>query len=85
MNTKIIPPILSLLAGLVAIIVTYVSNAEVIEILTTLFFVLLSFYILGWIIKAVIDANMKEEPEEEEDEVELENIDTETADDQEEE
>lgn len=76
MNTKKIPAIVSLLAGLVALVVTYIRNAEIIEILTTLLIVLLSFYILGSIVKVVIDKNTADEEEETEEEPELENIET---------
>lgn len=78
MNTKMIPAILSLLAGLVAVIVTYINKADMVGILTTLFIVLLSFYILGWIGKVIIDKCIGEEeiPEEEIDDEELENIET---------
>lgn len=71
MNTKKVPAVVSLLAGLIALVVTYLERAELIEILTTLFIVLLSFYILGCIVKAIIDklTVVEEEPEEE-----LENI-----------
>lgn len=80
MNTKMIPAIISLLAGLVAVIVTYISKAELVEILTTLFAVLLSFYILGCIIRAVINKFAGEElqdgEEEEDSQQDLENIET---------
>ena len=80
MNTKIIPAVLSLLAGLVAVVVTYINKADIVEILTTLFVVLLSFYILGCIGRVIIDKCMgnEEEETEEEDttEQELENIET---------
>lgn len=79
MNTKMIPAILSLLAGLVAVIVTYINKADMVGILTTLFIVLLSFYILGLIGKVIIDKCIGEEeeiPEEETDGEELENIET---------
>ncbi len=84
MNTKIIPAILSLLAGIVALIVTYIKKATLIEILTTLFIVLLSFYIFGCIIKAIMDKYVAEKEEEEEEgegegeegEEDMENIET---------
>lgn len=79
MNTKKVPAIISLAAGLIALIVTTIRRAELIEILTTLFIVLLSFYILGCILKVILDkfAGEDEEAEEGEDEeAELENIDT---------
>ncbi len=78
MNTKNIPALISLTAGLIALVVTYISKAELIDILTTLFIVLLSFYILGFVVKAMVDKlTMVEEVEEEEQE--LENIDTEVS------
>lgn len=78
MNTKKIPAIVSLLAGLLALIVTYIGKLEFVEILTILFIVLLSFYILGCIVKAVIEKFVVPDEEEEADdeEVEPENIDT---------
>ena len=78
MNTKNIPALISLTAGLIALVVTYISKAELIDILTTLFIVLLSFYILGFVVKAMVDKlTMVQEVEEEEQE--LENIDTEVS------
>ena len=77
MNTKKIPAIISLVAGIVSLIVTYVSKVELVRTLTTLFIVLLSFYILGCIVKAIMDKHVVEDEEpEDEDEEELENIDT---------
>ena len=80
MNTKQVPAVISLAAGLVAVIVTTIRRAELIEVLTTLFIVLLSFYILGCIVKAILDKFVGEEEEEnlenEDEEIELENIDT---------
>lgn len=80
MNTKVIPAILSLLAGVIALIVTYIRKAELIEILTTLFIVLLSFYILGCIVKAIMDKFVAPREEDEEEgvgeEEDMENIDT---------
>lgn len=80
MNTKKVPAIISLAAGLIALIVTTIRRAELIEILTTLFIVLLSFYILGCILKVILDKFVGEDEEAEEgedEEAELENIDTE--------
>jgi len=81
MNTKKIPAVVSLMAGLIALIITYIRRADTIEILTTLLIVLLSFYVLGSIVKVVIDKSIvEEEPEEdEESEEELENIETDKA------
>ena len=79
MNTRKIPAITALLAGLIALVVTYIRKAEMIEILTTLLIVLLSFYILGSIVKVVIDKVIVDEEPEEEQEAVLENIDTEEA------
>lgn len=79
MNTKKIPAVISLLAGLVSLIVTYVSKAELVEVLTTLFIVLLSFYILGCLVRAVFDKFVVEEEVSEEDETPLENIETEDS------
>jgi len=77
MNTKKVPAIVSLMAGLIATIVTTIRRAELIEVLTTLLLVLLSFYILGCIIKVILDkfVSEDEEGEGEDEEVELENID----------
>ena len=79
MNTKKIPAIISLAAGLVSLIVTYISKEELLSVLTTLFIVLLSFYILGCILKVIIDKLTAEKEPEEEEEKELENIDTENG------
>ena len=79
MNTKKIPAIVSLLAGLISIIITYMKGTELQESLITLFIVLLSFYIFGSIVKAIVDYLTKEEPVEEETEEDgevLENVET---------
>lgn len=82
MNTKKIPAVVSLLAGLISLIVTYMRRAEVVEVLTTLLIVLLSFYVLGAIVKVVIDKFVAEDETDLLEELELENIETEIETDE---
>lgn len=55
MKTKPIPAIITLLAGLVTCIVVFKSGYEVEHGLRTLLAVLIIFYIIGLILRAVLD------------------------------
>lgn len=69
MNTKNIPAIISLSAGAVTSIITFVLGYEVKAMLGILLAVLLLFYVAGLIVKAILDKfqaeiALKEEEEE---------------------
>lgn len=64
MNTKKIPAVLSLLAGLIALIIMFIGKVEMLELLTTLFIVLLSFYVFGCIVRAIVNKCLPPEEEE---------------------
>lgn len=75
MNTRQIPAIIMLIAGLITCIVTAFQKVNTITFLTTLFMVLLVFYILGCIVKIVIERtintdNKKDQEETSEEETE---------------
>lgn len=63
MNTKSIPAIIMLIAGFVACLAGINAHMEVAEFLKMLLAVLLVFYILGCIAKAVIDKNFMKKAE----------------------
>lgn len=65
MNTKQVPVIITLVAGLVTCILGFTMHMDSARFVRTLVIVLVSFYILGCIAKLVLDINFKEEPEEE--------------------
>lgn len=56
MNTKKIPAIVMLLAGLVVCIVTYIERYEFRDILKILMIVLIVFLIIGLVIKWLFDS-----------------------------
>lgn len=56
MNTKRIPALIMLLAGAVACIVTYLNHYDLKDMLTTLLWVLLVFFIIGLIVKKIFDS-----------------------------
>ncbi|MCM1159977.1 MAG: hypothetical protein NC412_02030 [Roseburia sp.] len=69
MNTKNIPAIISLSAGAVTSIITYVLGYEVKAMLGILLAVLLLFYVAGLIVKSILDKfqdEIKQKEEEEE-------------------
>ena len=70
MKTKGIPAVVMLLAGFVTCIIGIVQHMETDVFIKTLLAVLIIFYVLGCIVKLVLDNNFKEmdEPEEEESE-----------------
>lgn len=63
MNTKPLPAIVTLLAGLVTCAVSIIKNFEYTKTLTTLLIVLLSFYVLGSIFKLILDLVFNSEKE----------------------
>ncbi|MGN0141325.1 MAG: hypothetical protein ACI4AD_03795 [Roseburia sp.] len=65
MKTKSIPAIIMLTAGLVTCITGIVKHIELFEFTKTLLIVLIIFYILGSVVKVVLDRNFKEMTEEE--------------------
>lgn len=85
MNTKKIPVILMLVAGAAVSIVTYIMNYELKDALVILLSVLITFYILGFIVKRIFDsfqiASSSEETGEEGEVIEKEpDEDTDTQD-----
>lgn len=60
MNTKNIPAIMSLSAGAITSIITYIIGYEVKAMLGILLAVLLLFYVAGLIVKAILDKFQKE-------------------------
>ncbi len=65
MKTKGIPAVVMLLAGFVTCIIGIVQHMETDVFIKTLLAVLIIFYLLGCIVKLVLDKNFKEmdEPE----------------------
>lgn len=55
MNTKPIPAIISLTAGLVACIVNFVKHTEFGKFVLIVLIVLVAFYIFGCIVKLILD------------------------------
>lgn len=64
MNTKTLPAIIMLLAGFIACLTGINAHMEVADFMKMLFVVLIIFYILGCIAKAIIDKNFVEMQEE---------------------
>lgn len=54
-KTKLIPPFIMLLAGAITSIQTYRNHYELKDMLTTVLLVLFMFYIMGLIIKKILD------------------------------
>lgn len=59
MKTKTIPAIVMLAAGFAVCIISFVNNFSFSLFIRTLFFALIGFYVLGYIIKIVLDINMR--------------------------
>ena len=74
MKTKGIPAVVMLLAGFGTCIIGIVQHMETDVFIKTLLAVLIIFYVLGCIVKLVLDKNFKEmdEPEEKQEESEEE-------------
>ncbi len=64
MKTKQIPAIIMLIAGLVTSIAAILSHMETLQFLKILIVVLIVFYVLGCVVKVILDRNFKEEVEE---------------------
>lgn len=60
MKTKQVPAIVMLIAGFFTCIVSIFQHMEVGQFLKILFVVLVSFYILGYVIKIILDRNFME-------------------------
>lgn len=59
MKTKQIPAIVMLIAGFAVCIISFVNNFSFSSFIRTLFWALIGFYVLGYIIKIVLDISMK--------------------------
>ncbi len=59
MKTKQIPAIVMLAAGFAVCIISFVNDFSFSLFIRTLFWALLGFYVLGYIIKIVLDINLK--------------------------
>ncbi|MBQ8007505.1 MAG: hypothetical protein IJ245_07755 [Lachnospiraceae bacterium] len=64
MNTNKIPALVMLLAGAVAVIVTYINHYSLEDMLVVLILTLIVFLILGVVIKLIFDSFHIEEPDE---------------------
>jgi uncharacterized membrane protein len=65
MKTNTIPAIIMLTAGCVACVAGIASHMEIVAFTKMLLVVLLIFYILGCIVKVILDKNFKEMQKEE--------------------
>lgn len=68
MNTKPIPAVLALIAGFVTCIMSFVQHADITVFAKRFIIVCVVFFIVGYIVRIVLDMNFKEmaeEPEEE--------------------
>ena len=61
MNTKPIPAIVMLIAGFTMCVVSITNGYDLSFLIRRLLFVLLGFYLLGYIIKLVLDTNCKKQ------------------------
>ena len=59
MNTKPIPAIIMLAAGFMTCVVGIVQHFSFGKYIKTLFLVLIGFYLLGWIVKLVLDKGFR--------------------------
>lgn len=64
MNTNKIPALVMLLAGSVAVIVTYINHYSLEDMLAVLILTLIVFLIIGVVIKMIFDSFHIEEPDE---------------------
>lgn len=65
MKTRTIPALIMLLAGAVACVAGIMAKMEIVSFTKMLLIVLVVFYILGCIVKIVLDRNFPETQEEE--------------------
>jgi len=63
MKTKTIPVIIMLIAGAIACVLGFVYHYETTEFFTMVLTVLVAFYMLGCIVKIIIDKNFPVETE----------------------
>ena len=56
LNTKCLPPIFMLSAGLIAYIFCFIQHYEIKKFLIVMFVTMLSFAILGTIVKTIVDS-----------------------------
>lgn len=82
MKTKPIPAIIMLVAGFVACIAGMNAHMEVADFLKMLLIVLIVFYVLGCIVKQIIDKNFMEIEDETTDGEETEGEDESEADEE---
>ncbi len=76
MNTKPIPAVLSLLAGCLVCIISFVQHVDMVVFAQRFIIAAIVFFILGTVAKIVLDRNFKEEePPSEDDEDEDEEDD----------
>ena len=61
MKTKQVPAIIMLVAGFITCIISIVQHMEFGDFVKTLFIVLICFYILGGIVKIILDKNFAPE------------------------
>lgn len=66
MKTKSIPAVIMLLAGFITCIIGIVQHMDTATFIKTLMIVLIIFYILGCVVKIILDKNFKEMEETEE-------------------
>lgn len=64
MKTKTLPAIIMLLAGFVTCIVGIIEQIEIVRFTKILLLVLVIFYVLGLIIKMILDKNFQEKEKE---------------------
>ena len=70
MKTKSIPAILMLLAGAIACVLGFIYHYETTQFFTMVLTVLIVFYVLGYIVKIIIDKNFPVEETEKKDSTE---------------
>ncbi len=58
MKTKQIPAIVMLTAGFAMCIISFVNDYSLLFFIPALFFVLVGFFIMGFVIKIILDMNM---------------------------
>lgn len=83
MNTKNIPPLITLSAGLIAVVSMYIRHYELHTLLWILLLVLIVFYIIGLLVKKMLDTfgmQIEKEEKEKEEEAQTESKLTEDQD-----
>lgn len=65
MKTKTIPALIMLLAGAIASVAGIMSQMEIVSFTKMLFIVLIVFYLLGCVVKVILDKYFMETQEEE--------------------